>query len=188
MHITLKSAAVATALSCLSLVPALSVAAGNQAEIKRGAQLVEFGGCKDCHVPFKMGPKGPERDEARGMSGHPADLRSAAQPPLDAYWNWAGSATMTAFVGPWGTSYSANLTPDKETGIGAWRVGDFIQAMRTGKHLGAGRPIVPPMPWQAVGSLSDKDLQAIYAYLMSRPAVNNRVPDYTPPAAPMAAK
>ena len=90
---------------------------------------------------------------------------------------------MTAFVGPWGMSYSSNLTPDKETGIGTWRVGDFIQAMRTGKHLGVGRPIVPPMPWQSVGTLSDKDLQAIFAYRMSRPAVSNRVPDYVPPQA-----
>lgn len=182
MHTPLKTV-IPLVLASLGLTPAISSAAGNPAEIKRGAQLVDYGGCKDCHTPFRMGPKGPEKDEARGLSGHPADLPGATPPKLDAHWNWAGSATMTAFVGPWGMSYSSNLTPDKETGIGTWRVGDFIQAMRTGKHLGAGRPIVPPMPWQSVGTLSDKDLQAIFAYLMSRPAISNRVPDYVPPQA-----
>ena len=58
--------------------------------------------------------------------------------------------------------------------------------MRTGKHLGVARPILPPMPWQALASLPEKDLQAIYAYLMAQPAVKNRVPDYAPPAATTA--
>ena len=88
---------------------------------------------------------------------------------------------MTAFVGPWGVTYAANLTPDRETGIGAWREKDFVQAMRTGKHVGVARPILPPMPWQAISTLSDRDLRAIYAYLMAQPAVKNKVPDYIPP-------
>lgn len=151
--------------------------------IKRGAQLAAYGGCTDCHTPFKLGPSGPEKDVARGLSGHPAELVLPPPPKLEGAWNWAGSGSMTAFVGPWGISYAANLTPDRETGIGAWSGKDFIQAMRNGKHLGAGRPIMPPMPWQSVGSLPDKELLALFAYLKAQAPVRNKVPEYMPPIA-----
>lgn len=170
-----------------SLLATTAVADTKEAgQIQRGAWLVSFGGCADCHTPFKMGPKGPEKDIARGLSGHPEAFRLPAPPKLDNDWNWAGSATMTAFVGPWGITYAANLTPDRDSGIGSWSKGDFVKAMKTGKHLGVGRPILPPMPWQALSTLPDKDLQAIYAYLMAQPAVKNRVPEYQPPGAPLA--
>ncbi len=154
----------------------------NAAKIKRGALLVAAGDCVTCHTPFKMGANGPEKDMARGLSGHPEQLKLGSPPKLDGDWNWAGSATMTAFVGPWGTSFAANLTPDRETGIGSWKEKDFVQAMRTGKHVGVARPIMPPMPWQAIRHLPDSDLHAIYAYLQAQPAVKNKVPDYAPPA------
>jgi hypothetical protein len=75
--------------------------------------------------------------------------------------------------------YTANLTPDVETGTGAWTEAQFIAAVRTGKHMGAenGRPILPPMPWMNLASASDSDLKAIFAYLRSIPAVKNRVPE-----------
>ena len=97
-------------------------------------------------------------------------------------WVWAGAATNTAFAGPWGVSYASNLTPDNETGIGKWREQEFIGALRTGRHLGVGRPIMPPMPWPAYKNLSDADLKALFAYLRSQPAVRNKVPDYQPPS------
>ena len=131
---------------------------------------------------LEMGANGPEKDLTRGLSGHPEQLMLGAPPKLDNDWNWAGSATMTAFVGPWGTTYAANLTPDRETGIGSWKEKDFVQAMRTGRHVGVARPIMPPMPWQAIGQLPDSDLRAIYAYLQAQPAVKNKVPEYAPPA------
>jgi len=176
------NALIAAAFACGLFNPAAQAADNDTSQIKRGARLVAFGGCADCHIPFKMGPNGPEKDVARGLSGHPEDLRLPPSPKLDNAWNWAGSASMTAFVGPWGTTYAANLTPDRETGIGAWREKDFIQAMRTGKHVGVARPILPPMPWQSVASLPDKDLRAIFAYLTAQPSVKNKVPDYLPPS------
>ena len=88
---------------------------------------------------------------------------------------------MTAWSGPWGVSYTANLTPDQETGIGAWSEENFIQALRTGKHLGGGRDILPPMPWPAYQNLSDEDLKSIFAYLKSIPPIRNQVPDPVPP-------
>lgn len=172
----------ATAIAAALLNPAAFAEGHDAALIKRGALLVGIGGCMDCHMPFKMGPNGPEKDMARGLSGHPEALKLPAPPKLEAEWNWAGSASMTAFVGPWGVTYSANLTPDRETGIGQWRERDFIESMRTGKHLGVTRPIMPPMPWQALSRLPEKDLKAIYAYLMAQPAVKNKVPEYAPPA------
>lgn len=57
--------------------------AADKATIQRGALLVGVGGCMDCHTPFKMGAKGPEKDRARGLSGHPAALRLGTPPKLD---------------------------------------------------------------------------------------------------------
>ena len=90
-------------------------------------------------------------------------------------------STMTAFKLPFGTVYAQNLTPDVETGLGSWTEEMFIKAMRTGKHMGAGRPILPPMPWNFVGDMSDDDLKAIFAYLHSLPPIKNAVPQ---PVAP----
>ncbi len=49
--------------------------------------------------------------------------------------------------------------------------------MRKGQHLGAGRPILPPMPWQNLGALTDEDLTAIFAYLKSTKPIKNQVPE-----------
>ncbi len=148
--------------------------------VQRGAYLVTAGSCNDCHTPKKMTPQGPVDDSSRTLSGHPAN---APLPPMDTKalqpGNWILFAPdLTAFVGPWGVSYTANLTPDSATGTGAWSEEVFIKALRTGKHLGQenGRPILPPMPWPSIGKLKDDDLKAIYAYLRSLPPISNRVP------------
>ncbi len=88
---------------------------------------------------------------------------------------------LTAFVGPWGMSFAANLTPDDQTGIGLWTEDVFIKALRTGKHMGAGRPILPPMPWFNLVQAKEEDLQAMFAYLKSLPPVKNQVPTPIPP-------
>lgn len=88
---------------------------------------------------------------------------------------------ISAAVNPWGASFAANLTPDNETGIGTWNEEMFVNALRTGKHLGAGRPIMPPMPWELVRQHSDEDLKAMFAYLKSLKPIKNKVPDYLPP-------
>jgi hypothetical protein len=48
--------------------------------------------------------------------------------------------------------------------------------MRTGKHQGKGRPVLPPMPFWMIGNLSDPEIKALWAYLQSLPPVKNRVP------------
>jgi cytochrome c553 len=150
--------------------------------VERGKYLVTTMVCNDCHTPWKLGEKGPEPDMSRMLSGHPQGMQLPPPPALPpGPWGITAALTMTAWSGPWGTSYTANLTPDQETGIGAWSEQNFIQAMRTGKHLGAGRDILPPMPWSWFGKLSDDDLKAIFAYLKSIPPIRNQVPDPQPP-------
>ena len=89
---------------------------------------------------------------------------------------WTATSTNTAFAGPWGVSFTANLTPDRETGLGNWTEQMFITAIRTGRHEGKGRPILPPMPWPMLSNLNDDDLRGIFAYLQSLKPVRNRVP------------
>lgn len=153
--------------------------------LKRGDYLVNAGGCDDCHSPKNFGPHGPEPDMAKRFSGHRAGSKI---PPVDAKATQPGgwillSPEFTAFVGPWGISYAANLTPDSATGMGSWTADMFIQALRKGKHMGQdqGRPILPPMPWQVIQKYTDEDLKAMFTYFKSQTAVSNLVPAPTPP-------
>jgi mono/diheme cytochrome c family protein len=157
------------------------------AQVQRGAYLVGFGGCHDCHTPKTMTPKGPAPDMARALSGHPAGTATPPVPPgvlSPGQWIAMTNVHLTAWAGPWGVSYAANLTPDKRTGMGNWTADQFIRSMRTGKHLGAGRDILPPMPWQGIATLTDSDLRAVFAYLQSVKPIDNAVPPPVPPASP----
>ncbi len=172
------------ALSLAPLTATTGAVASEQGEVARGGYLVKAFGCADCHTPLRKGAHGPEPDTARGLSGHPQDLALPPPPRAEGPWLWGGAATNTAFWGPWGVSYAANLTPDADTGLGRWRATDFIGAMRKGQHAGVSRPLLPPMPWQAIGQLDDRDLRAMFAYLQSRPAVRNAVPAPQAPTRP----
>jgi len=72
---------------------------------------------------------------------------------------------------PFGTIFTTNITPDPETGIGAWSYKAFERAMREGIHRD-GRHLYPAFPYTAYAKMSDEDLQSLYAYLMTRPAVS----------------
>jgi hypothetical protein len=99
----------------------------------------------------------------------------------NAAWLMTMAASGTAFSGPWGVSFAANLTPDDNTGLGIWTEEMFVKPVRTGRHMGVSRPIVPPMPWPNVGAMNDDDLRAVYAYLRSIQPIHNRVPEPLPP-------
>jgi hypothetical protein len=129
-----------------------------------------------------MGAQGPEPDMSRALSGHPETESLPAAPNLgQGPWISAASVTNTAFAGPWGISFAANLTPDTNTGLGIWTEDMFVRAIRTGRHMGTSRPINPPMPWPAFRNFSDDDLHAIWSYLRSLKPLTNHVPDYLPP-------
>jgi cytochrome c553 len=156
--------------------PQAQTAQGKAAQIARGKYLVDIMGCHDCHTPTKMGPKGPQWDMTRALSGHPEDHVMPPAPAAQGPWIASIADTFTAFASPGGTVFTRNLTPDKETGLGDWTVEEFIATMKTGLERGKGRPVLPPMPVQNLRNLSDTDIRALFAYLQSIPAIKNRTP------------
>lgn len=157
----------------------------SQAElIEKGKKLIAFGGCEHCHSPKMMTDKGPVIDPERRLSGHPSDgyvppsLEGFIPGPMLLF-----NGDLTVAKGPWGTSFSANITPHA-TGIGNWSLEQFKKSIKEGKYKGldGSRMLLPPMPWQSIAKVaSDEDLEAMYAYLMSIKPVDNLVPAAIPP-------
>lgn len=190
----IAAASVAAAVATLGLAPVAPAAAQapapkakaekanlNLDKVARGKYLVSTSACMDCHTPWKMGPKGPEPDLSLTLSGHPEKMVMPPAPKLQEPWVLAAAGTNTAWSGPWGVSFTANLTPDPDTGIGLWTERDFIATIRTGRHMGRGREVLPPMPISVYQNFTDEDLGAIFAYLKSLPPIRNRVPEPLPP-------
>lgn len=152
--------------------------------VARGKYIVSTAGCHDCHTPWKVGPNGPEPDMTLALSGHPEGMKMPPPPKLgEGPWVWTAAGTNTAFAGPWGVSYTANLTPDRMTGIGIWTEDIFVKTIRTGRHWGVARPILPPMPWPAYRNMTDEDLKSVFAYLRTIKPIRNQVPEPLPPPA-----
>ena len=180
--LALTTAAFAYAGSADSVLSANSEAAAKPDKVARGKYLVTIAGCNDCHTPLKMGENGPEPDWSRMLSGHPDTIKVASGATLsNDPWLVATTATSTAWSGPWGVSFTANLTPDYETGLGRWTFRNFKDTIRTGRHMGRGRPILPPMPIPMYKNMTDEDLEAVFSYLRTIPAIKNRVPEPLPP-------
>jgi mono/diheme cytochrome c family protein len=177
--------ALVSSLAILAAAFILAAARGDEpaGDAKRGAYLVNGTGCGDCHTPMKMGPSGPEPDLTRALSGHPQGLVMPPAPALPkGPWMGTFSATFTAWAGPWGVSFTANLTPDRDTGLGAWNARTFIDTIRSGRVMAKGRELLPPMPFPAMQNMTDADLASIFAYLRTVPTVANKVPEPVPPA------
>ena len=143
------AAAIVIATAVLGMAGVTSLQA-QTAEVARGKYLVVLGGCTDCHTPgFFFG----KPDNARLLGGSEVGFELPG---------------LGVFHGP-------NLTPDKETGLGSWTKAQIVAALQTGKRPD-GRELAPIMPWRALASLTKDDANAIAAYLMSLPAVSNKVP------------
>jgi mono/diheme cytochrome c family protein len=149
-------AAVAASLSCNTATPKAPVAMTDAEKVARGEYLTTIMGCNDCHTPgtFYGAP-----DFGRKLSG-----------------------SELGWVGPWGTTYARNLTPDMESGIGRWSADDIVKTIRTGQRAD-GTIVQPPMPWPMYTNLTDDDAYSIAAYLKSLPAVPHKVPDKLTPGA-----
>ena len=151
--------------------------------VERGKYLVTLMDCNTCHTPNIMTDQGPKPDMSRMLSGYPSERPT---PEFDGQIVSKGALfphpDLTASMGPWGVSFAGNLTPDA-TGIGNWSFAQFSKAMKEGKFKGlaGSRPMLPPMPWRSYASLTDNDLEAIYNYLKSIPAIENLVPTAIPP-------
>lgn len=156
---------------------------GFGSEVEWGHHIVLVSGCNDCHTPKKMTDHGPILDTSLLLSGHPAQL-----PKIDVNRKETESKgliitrDLTEWIGPWGTSYAANITPDP-TGIGAWKEEQLFVALREGKYKGLknSRNLLPPMPWEMFRHFTDGEINAIFAYLKSIPPVSNVVPAPLPP-------
>lgn len=146
--------------------------------VKRGEYLVNFMGCGDCHSPKEMGQQGPQEVKQLMLSGYPATRPIMQGDPAVLKQGWILFVyDLTSASGPWGVSFSGNLTSD-QTGIGNWTEENFLRALKEGKYKGLpnSRTLLPPMPWQNFGNGKDEDLKAIFAYLKSTPPVSNAVP------------
>ncbi|MES2432060.1 MAG: diheme cytochrome c-553 [Bacteroidota bacterium] len=157
---------------------------GFESKIKWGEHLVTIGACHDCHTPKKMTAMGPVLDSSLLLSGHPEK-----QPIPDTDRKHAESKgnvvtnTLTSWIGPWGVSFTANITSDSTTGIGAWKLENFMTAIRKGKKSGVpgGRMLLPPMPWEMYQHMTDGELDAIFTYLLYTKPIHNVVPAPLPP-------
>ena len=155
-----------TIAATVSMLLAMVLLAGTSAAetlLARGTYLMEsVAACPVCHTPW---------DE----DGQRADL------------HFAGGMV---FEEEWYTAYASNITPDPETGIGGWSDAQIIAAVREGRRPD-GSLIGPAMPIALYRGISDRDSQAIVAYLRSIPPIGNEVPaseydiplpaDYGPP-------
>jgi mono/diheme cytochrome c family protein len=139
---------IAAALTVLAVTSASALAADPQ--IERGKYLTSFAGCFDCHTPGYFFGK---PDMSRYLGGSEVGFEIPG---------------LGVFVGP-------NLTPDKETGLGAWSQDDIVKAITTGARPD-GRILAPIMPWKSFAGLTKQDANAIAAYLKSLPPVKNKVP------------
>jgi hypothetical protein len=151
---------------------------GFESQVKWGEHLVKIGGCNDCHTPKKMEPNGPEDDMSLMLSGHPGqqppptfDVKEAAKKGLIL------TQSFTAWMGPWGITYAANITSDS-TGIGMWTEAQFLKALKEKKWMGLDntRPLMPPMSMMSATVMNDDELKAIFAYLKTTPPIKNVQP------------
>ncbi len=148
------------ALGAAALMLLAAAAAQGETRLERGAYLVNsLGACGNCHTP-----------------------RDAKNQPI-AGMELAGGREFE--VAELGHIIGSNITPDKETGIGNWTEGQIVSALRNGKRPD-GTIIGPPMPIEMYRGLSDRDAEAIAAYLKSLKPVRHAVarPAYKIPLPP----
>jgi hypothetical protein len=153
-----------------------------EVKIEHGKYIVETYGCAHCHTPKKMTDRGPAKDKDLWLSGHNSKAPMPEIDPSLVAKGWVlSNMDNTAHLGPWGVSYSANITSD-DSGIGLWNFDQFKASMTQGKHKGMdnSRVVLPPMPWTDYIQMNDEDLESLFAYLKSTKAIKNVVPTNVP--------
>lgn len=156
----------------------------NMVSPQRGDALVKQLNCGYCHTPSVESNGELIPDNSQMFSGHPGDVPLPKVPDVeidsDKWIEFLTTLDSTVWAGDWGITFSANITPDRETGIGKWDTETFIKTIRSGKHKGIGRNIRPPMPWKDFSKLTDDELSSIFQYLQTIKPVNNKVPKPIP--------
>lgn len=138
------------AIMCGALAPSLALGQSLSAELKRGAYLAMIMDCGGCHTEGALAGK-PEPSLAL-----------------------AGSSIGFEIPGL-GFFYPPNLTPDRDTGLGAWSEAEIVKAVRTGIRPD-GRELAPIMAWRSYAALTDADARALARYLKSLKPVRHAVP------------
>ncbi len=169
----------AVAISCHQN-PAKEIAYSPE-RIEIGQAVVEGWNCTFCHSPQIQGPDGKFiADPKRFMSGHPSDEELPTVPDMvmtsPEWMEFLDNLDSTVWATDNLIVFSANLTPDDETGIGTWSETEFVETIREGRHKGIERRIKYPMPWQELSELSNEELLSVYEYLMTLEPVDNKVP------------
>ena len=136
----------------VTLAALVHVPAAAETQIERGKYLATVMDCGGCHT---RGALGGRPDPAGYFAG------------ADIGWDM-----------PNGIVFPANITPDHETGIGAWSTEDVVKLLRTGVRPD-GREVAPIMNWRSYGQLSNSDIRALVAYLKSIPPVQHKVHEPT---------
>lgn len=113
--------------------------------IDNGRQVFWAGGCASCHASIKQ-----ESTNTLALGG--------------------GRTLQTSF----GVFYVPNISPDADTGIGAWTRSDFIRALRRGRAPD-GRTYYPAFPYPSYARMSDRDIVDLFAFLVTLPPVTNSV-------------
>lgn len=140
------------ALAMVGLV-AGGCAIGGGADSGQGRYIYYASGGCGCHGPSLAGYK----------AGGPPELPASA--PFG-----------ELFTGPFGSVAAANISPDKEFGLGQWTDEQVIRAIRDGidNH---GQPLYPIMPYNSFHFMSDQDARNLVAFLRSQRAIANKVPE-----------
>ena len=134
------------AVASLSLVPLAAHAASGEVSVERGRQVSIIGGCNDCHTAGY--------NESQGKIDPAAALKGTA----------------IGWMGPWGTTYPANiLLKVKDMSQDA-----FVEYARTFTAR-------PPMPFYNVHAMDESDLRSLYLYVKSLGDPGDPMPDYVPP-------
>jgi mono/diheme cytochrome c family protein len=123
-------------------------------KVKLGEYVATLGACGECHSLTKKGPRKP--DDPQFLAGSEGPFEDPAV----------------------GKVWARNLTPDKDTGLGRYSADRIKQAIRTGVRLD-GKRMAPPMSVLVAhdSGLAEEDLDAVVAYLKSRPPASHVVPD-----------
>lgn len=149
-------AAILGTLAALSALAQTAPAEAPEKREPRGAYLAAIMDCRGCHTPGTLMGK---PDAARDLAGSEIGFQI---PEL-------------------GVFYPPNLTPDRDTGLGAWSVEDIARAVRTGVRPD-GRILAPVMPWHAYAALTDEDARALARYLKALAPIRNATPPLTGPS------
>jgi len=143
-------------------------------QVQQGKYIATIAGCTECHTPLKAEYQDPTKLTFEQLQ----TISFNAGAALDETKLLSGGRAFD--LGPAGILFTRNLTPDEETGLGAWTDEQIKIAVKAGVDHD-GRILFPVMPYHVYNGMADADMDAVIAYLRSVNAVSNQVPESTIP-------